>query len=191
MNVVITLIEWIGLNWLSNLMMLPQLIKICMKNAWFTLQIRFPWSVVWYVHSCWSSARIDTCRCRCEGAWALSLLRRIKWCSTKDALELQCEWNPRIASLTWCALLCGYSIAPRIKQGVSEEGVPWSSYVAGKSGILFIIGVLTRSSYSPFRASGTRAVNVQASFLSSVFLSHSLTHALTRTAHTPQWALHA
>lgn len=27
-----------------------------------------------------------------------------------------------MASLTWCALLYGYSIAPRVKQGVSEEG---------------------------------------------------------------------
>lgn len=118
MNVVISLIEGIGLNWLSNLIKLPQLIENLHENAWFTLQTRFPWPVVWYVHSCWSSARIDTCRCRYEGARALLLLRRIKWCSTKDALELQCEWNPRIASLTWCALLCGYSIAPRINKGL-------------------------------------------------------------------------
>lgn len=52
---------------------------------------------MWDVHSCWSSRRIYTCRCRCEGAWALSLLRRIKWCSTKDALELQCEWKTPVS----------------------------------------------------------------------------------------------
>lgn len=179
-------------HWLSNLMKLLQFINICMKNASFTLQTTFPWLDVWFVHSCWPKARTDTCRCRYEGAWALSLLRRIKWCSTKDTLELHCECNESPYGVAYLMSLTMWIFN---RSSLSNKGslrrVFRGLLMWRESGILFIIGVLPRSSYSPRRASGTRAANVRASFLSCIFLSHSLTHALTRTAHTPQWAPHA
>lgn len=170
-------------HWLSNLMKLLQFINICMKNASFTLQTTFPWLDVWFVHSCWPKARTDTCRCRYEGAWALSLLRRIKWCSTKDTLELHCECNESPYGVAYLMSLTMWIFN---RSSLSNKGslrrVFRGLLMWRESGILFIIGVLTRSSYSPCRASRTRAAN--SSLFSFLYFPFSLSHTCSKTHST-------
>jgi len=171
------------MNWLSNLNKIPHLIKTLHLG---TLQTRYPWPVVWCPF-----LLIKRTHWHLHGTKALV---RFHFCDASNDARQKTLRTPMRTQPPYRlpdASYYGYSIAPCIKQGLSEEGVPWSSCVAGESGILFIFGVLTRSSYCPFGASRARAANVQAFFLSSIFLSHSLTHALTRIAHTPQLALHA
>lgn len=179
-------------HWLSNLMKLLQFINICMKNASFTLQTTFPWLDVWFVHSCWPKARTDTCRCRYEGAWALSLLRRIKWCSTKDTLELHCECNESPYGVAYLMSLTMWIFN---RSSLSNKG----SLRRVFRGLLMWLGSLeyylslaySRDPHIPHVEPVERVRQIQACFLSSIFLSHYPTHAVKRTAHTPQWVLHA